>query len=154
SESDLTFAIAALRSGLGAHPRVLKIEINRDSVTIEAQDPHNTRHIDQWRYGVVTYLGVLPLKRLSGPTAVDPTLINPDLEANLFDLDAVDFSALGKLATAAVARARLQDAATITHIEIARQIYILPKPSSGDVRWSLHIDSGRERADIFANARG
>ena len=154
SESDLTFAISALRSGLGNHPRVLNIEIDRDAVTIEAQDPHNAHHIDQWRYGTVTYLGVLPLKRLSGPAAVDPTLINPDLEANLFDLDAVDFSALGKLAAAAINRAHLQDAAAITRIEIARQIYILPKPSSGDVRWTLHVDSGRERADIFANARG
>src|SRR5581483_3734407 len=141
SESDLTFAISALRSGLGNHPRVLNIEIDRDAVTTEAQDPHNAHHIDQWRYGTVTYLGVLPLKRLSGPAAVDPTLINPDLEANLFDLDAVDFSALGKLAAAAISRAHLQDAAAITRIQIARQIYILPKPSSGDVRWTLHVDS-------------
>ena len=154
SQSDLTFAVSALRSGLGEHPRVLKIEIDRDAVTIQAQDPHNPRHIDQWRYGVTTYLGILPLKRLGGPIAVDPTLINPDLEANLFDLDAVDFSALGKLSAAAISGARLQDAATIMHIEISRQTYILPKPSSGDVRWALHIDSGRERADIFANAHG
>ena len=154
SQSDITFAISALRSGLGNHPRVLQIEIDRDAVTIQAQDPHNARHIDQWRYGVTTYLGILPLKRLGGPIPVDPTLINPDLEANLFDLDDVDFAALGKLSAAAINRAHLQDAAAITHIEISRQTYILPKPSSGDVRWALHIDSGRERADIFANARG
>src|SRR5581483_176315 len=73
SESDLTFAISALRSGLGTHPRVLRIEIDRDAVTMQAQDPHNARHIDQWRYGVTTYLGVLPLKRLGGPLPVDPT---------------------------------------------------------------------------------
>jgi hypothetical protein len=152
SESDLTFAISALRSNLGAHPRVLKIEIERDVVTIEVQDPGNASHIDQWRYGA--FLQFLPLKRLSGPSPVDPTLINPDLEANLFDLDDVDFSAFGRLSAAAIARAKLQDAAAITRIEIARQIYILPKPSSGDVRWTLHVDSGRERADIYANARG
>lgn len=39
-------------------------------------------------------------------------------------------------------------------MEIARQLFILPEPTSGDVRWTLHIDSGRERADIFADARG
>jgi hypothetical protein len=39
-------------------------------------------------------------------------------------------------------------------MEIQRQTYILPQPSSGDVRWTLHIDSGRERADIIANAQG
>jgi hypothetical protein len=66
----------------------------------------------------------------------------------------VQFSALPKLVDAAIARARLQDAAKVTHMEIQRQIYLLPQPSSGEVRWSLHIDSGRERAEVIANAQG
>jgi len=149
-----SLAISVLRGAIGEHGRVLRIEGDPNGIEIQAQDPHNAHHIDRWRYGIVNYLGMIPLRHLTGPEPVDPTLINPDVEANLFDLDAVQFSALPKLIDAAIARARLQDAAKITHMEIQRQTFILPEPSSGDVRWTLHIDSGRERADIIANAQG
>jgi len=90
-------AIATLRSQLGPHARVLKIEIARDGVSIEAQDTSNRNHVDRWRYGTVVYLKSIPIKRLTGPEPIDPTLINPDLEANLFDLDSVDLAATQKL---------------------------------------------------------
>jgi hypothetical protein len=128
--------------------------VDADGVTIDAQDPHNHDHIDRWRYGQDTVLHAIPVKRLSGPQPVDPTLINPDLEANLFDLDAIDFFAAAKLITAAVERAQLQDAAAVTHMEIARQSFILPKPGSGDVRWTLSVNSGRERAEVYADSHG
>jgi hypothetical protein len=147
-------AISALRSTIGDHPRVLRIEVDADSVAIEAQDPRNRNHIDRWRYVIINILQVLPLKRLTGPEPVDLQLLDPDLEANLFDVDAVDFSAMPKLVEAALARARLQDAAAVTHMDIARQTFILPSPTSGDIRWTLRIDSGRERAEIHANAQG
>ena len=149
-----SLAISVLRGAIGDHARVLKIEGDGNGIEIEVQDPHNPHHIDHWRYGIINYLGMIPLRRLTGPEPVDPTLINPDLEANLFDLDAVQFSALPKLIDAALARAGLQDAAKVTHMEIQRQIFLLPQPSSGEVRWTLHIDSGRERAEVVANAQG
>lgn len=152
--AELGVAISALRGALGAHPRVLKIEIDADGVVIEAQDPGNRSHVDRWRYGIVTVLRVISTKRLTGPQAVDLQLINPDLEANLFDLDSVDLSAAPKLIGAAIARARLQDAAAVTRMTIERRIFILPSPSSGDVRWSVRVDSGRERAEVYANAQG
>jgi hypothetical protein len=89
-----------------------------------------------------------------GPEAVDLQLLDPDLEANLFDLDAVVFSAMSKLKKAAIERAHIEDAAVVTHMEIARRTFILPRPTSGDIRWTLHITSGREHADVFANAQG
>ena len=152
--TELGAAITVLRAALGDHPRVLKIEIEGDAVAIEAQDPGNRGHVDRWRYGTVTLLRVLPLKRLTGPEAVDLQLLNPDLEANLFDLDAVDLSAAPKLIGAAIARARLQDAAAVTRMTIERRTFILPSPSSGDVRWTVRVDSGRERAEVYANAQG
>jgi hypothetical protein len=39
-------------------------------------------------------------------------------------------------------------------MEIARQTFILPRPTSGDIRWTLHLTSGREHADLFADAHG
>ncbi|HZP79749.1 MAG TPA: hypothetical protein VFB45_26685 [Pseudolabrys sp.] len=146
--------VSVLRGALGAHPRVLRIEAARDGISIEAQDPANRSHIDRWRYGTVTYFGVLSMKRLTGPQAVNPTLINHDLEANLFDLDSVDLAATAKLLKDAVGRARLEDPAVVTRIEIQRQLFLIPRPTSGDVRWTLYVDSGRERASIHANAGG
>ena len=87
-------------------------------VEIEAQDPNNHSHIDHWRYGIVTYLQLLSTNRLSGPDPVEPQLIDPDLEANLFDLDVIDFSAAPKLMGDAIKRAGLQDPATISRMEI------------------------------------
>lgn len=152
--SAFSHAIATLRSALGDHPRVLKIEIDADAVAIEAQDPRNRDHVNRWRYGTVKYLRLVPVKQLTGPRAVDLQLVNPDLEANLFDLDAVDLTAISRLTAASVAHAKLQDAAAVTWIEIARPTFILPKPTSGDIRWTVRIDSGREHAAIYANSRG
>ena len=148
-----SLAISALRGAVGQHARALRIAADGNGIEIEAQDPHNPNHINRFRYGIITYMGV-PLRRLTGPEPVNPTLINPDIEANLFDLDSINFGAAPKLITDAITRAHLQDAATVTTMEIARQTFILPEPTSGDVRWTLHIDSGRERADIFADANG
>jgi len=154
NDADFSFALSLLRPAIGEHARVLRVDVDAQGVVIEAQDPRNRSHVDRWRYGFVTYLGVLPIRRQSGPDAVHLNLINPDLEANLFELDAVDFSAMHKLIESAIARAKLQDPATVTHIEIARQLFLLPQPTSGDIRWTVRVDSGRERAKIHANARG
>ena len=147
-------AISQLRSAIGDHARVLQITADPEGVEIEAQDPQNHNHIDRWRYGIVTYLQLLSFNQLSGPDPVEPQLINPDLEANLFDFDAIDLSAASKLMRDAIKRAGLQDAATVTRMEIERRSFILPKPSSGDVRWTVYVSSGREHAEIYADAQG
>jgi hypothetical protein len=150
--TELSQAIPALRSAIGNHPRILRIEVQPNDVIVEAQDPNNLKHVNRWRY--VNHIGILPIRWVFGPEPVDLQLLNPDLEANLFDLDTVAFAETEKLGKAAIEHARLQDAAVITRMEIERQTYILPKPSSGDVRWTLHIASGREEAEVYANARG
>ncbi len=152
-ENELIQAIPALRSAIGNHPRVLKIEVPPNVVTIEAQDPSNLNHVNRWRC-VNRVLGFIPMRWVTGPEAVDLQLLDPNLEANLFDLDAVAFSATSKLKKAAIERAHIQDAAVISHMEIARVTFILPKPTSADIRWTLHLTSGREHAEVFANAQG
>jgi hypothetical protein len=147
-------AIAELRSAIGDNARVLQITADPQGVEIEAQDPHNRSHIDRWRYGTVTYFQLLSIVRLSGPDPVDPQLINPDLEANLFDLDAISFAAAPRLMRAAISRARLQDPASVIRMEIERRVFILPKPSSGAIRWTVYVSSGREHAEIFADGQG
>src|SRR6202167_5589852 len=153
-DNALDQTIQALRSSIGAHPRILRVEVTPNFVTIEAQDPNNHNHVNRWQCAD-RVLGFIPMHWVTGPQPVDlGSLLNPDVEANLFDLDAVAFSATKKLTKAAIERAHLQDPGVITRMEIERQTYILPKPSSGDVRWTLHIASGRETADVVANAGG
>jgi len=152
-ETELSHAIPALRSAIGNHSRVLKIEVDPNVVTIEAQDPNNLKHINRWRC-VGRVLGFIPMRWVIGPEPVDLQLLDPDLEANLFDLDGVAFSATSTLEKAAIKRAHIQDTAVITHMEIARQTFILPQPKSGDIRWELHVTSGREHAEVFANVLG
>jgi len=153
NDTELSQAIPALRSAIDNHPRVLKIEVDPNVVAIEAQDPNNLKHVNRWRC-VDRVLGFIPMRWVAGPEPVDLQLLDPDLEANLFDLDAVAFSATSKLEKAAIKRAHIQDPAVVTHMEIARQTFILPQPKSGDIRWKLYITSGREHAKVFANALG
>jgi hypothetical protein len=148
-------AVAALHGALGDHPRVLRIAIDAEAVVVDVPDPRNRSQVGRWRYGTVKLTGVVGVMRLSGPQPVDPQPVNPDLEANLFDLDAVDLTAAPKLAAAAVARVKLNGPAAVTRIEIARQVLILPKkPTIGDVGWTLRVDGGREFAEVYADAQG
>ncbi len=150
--AELTKAISLLRPVLGTSARILKIEIDAKTVVVEAQDPRNRAHVDRWRCGD-GLLGLLPM-RVSGPEPVDLALLDPDLEANLFDLDAIDFSAAMELEKNAIAKARLEGAAHVTHMEIARHVTILPNPKARDVIWTLSVASDRDHAEIFADAKG
>ena len=147
--------VAALKDKIGAgHLRALQIEIGPDRIELQIQDPQDRRHVDEWRYGPSLWSSFFGGRSVSGPHAVELNLINKDLEANLFDLDGVDFAAAGALTRAALQRARLEDPAKLTGMEIKRQVLIVPQPSSGPVLWTLDINSGRERAQIIADARG
>jgi len=146
-------AVASLKARIGAPVRVLELTIGPDHVTIGAQDPAIRNRIDQWRLERMN-VAWINWDRTSGPSPYEVTLVNPDLEANLFDLDEVDFDASIKLARAAIERAGLAGKSRVTRMEIARQIYILPKPSSGEIRWTIDVSSGRESVQVFADARG
>ena len=65
-----SLAISALRGAVGQHARALRIAADGNGVEIEAQESHNRNHINHFRYGIVTYMGV-PLRRLTGPEPVN-----------------------------------------------------------------------------------
>jgi hypothetical protein len=91
--TELSKAIPAIRSAIGNRPRILRIEVEPNVVIVEAQDPNNLTHVNRWR--CVNHIGILPIQWVFGPEPVDLQLLDPDLEANLFDLDVVAFSAVG-----------------------------------------------------------
>ena len=147
-------AVAAVRERIGAtHIKVLDILIDPDGLSIKAQTPGNPRHVDEWRLSL-RHFGLFDLQGVSGPKPVASDLIDSDFEANLFDLDSVDFGASARLMQAAMKRAGLEDPPAIRGMEIKRQTFIVPRPSSGDVRWAVSVDSGRESARVYANVHG
>lgn len=146
-------SIAALHERIGGKVLALNVLISPDTVTIRAQNPADRSRVDEWRLTRV-HMASLNWERGSGPEPYTPNLINPDLEANLFDLDGVDFSGAGKLARAALERAGLADKAQVTRMELARRTFVLPRPASGDVRWTIEVKSDQESAQIYADVGG
>lgn len=138
----------------GAIARAVSIRIQPDEIYIEAQDPQKRRHINGWRLVRSTAFKRLNWDTVRGPEPVQPNLINPNLDENLFDLADIDFTAAGALMKASVERAALEDAARVTSMEIRRQLFLLPQPASRDVRWIVNVGSGRETASIQADAKG
>ncbi|HEY5306416.1 MAG TPA: hypothetical protein VIJ52_07090 [Pseudolabrys sp.] len=147
-------AAGALQLAIGQRTRAFRIDTDDSEFTLQMQDPASPNHIDAWSHYYQTIRNIVSWEGTRGPSAVDPTLINPKLEENLFNLADVDFAAYPKLAQAAIARAGLQDPARVLKVNIQRRIFLIPSPSNGDVRWTLQVSSGREQASIFANAKG
>lgn len=140
-------------SAKGGFTRIVSVDIGETEVAIEAQDPTMPQHVNRWTLSMQNF-SKLNWEEVSGPEPVSITLANPDLEANLFDVKAVDFSAAQDFAKEAVTRAALEDAASVYRMTIQRQLFLLPKTSSGDVRWTAHVRSVREEARVFGDAKG
>jgi len=138
------------------HPaRVLGLEIHRQQLDLEIQDPAQPKHIDAWSDRINTgALGYILAESVSGPRPVEPTLINTDLAANLFEFDPAQAAIVPKLVANAIARARLEDAATVSRMELRRQLHLVPEPSSGPPQWTIEVNSGRERAEVYADLAG
>ena len=140
-----------------SHPaKILGLEIRPLELTIELQDPASPRHIDAWVDQINTTAVVrwLSPEALSGPRAVEPTLLNPDLDANLFEFKPADAAVIAKLVAAAIKRAALEDPGHVTRMELKRQLHLIPTPTSGAPQWDIEITSGREHAEIYADQAG
>ncbi len=146
-------AIGTFRERMGAPVRVLNISIAPDQITIRAQDSSNRSNVNEWRL-IRMHVAAINWDRVSGPSPHQLTLINPDIEANLFELDEIDFAAATTLARMAIERAALADKARVTRMEIARQVFVVPRPSSGEIRWSVDVSSERESVQVFSDVRG
>jgi hypothetical protein len=140
------------------HPaKILSLELRPLELAVEVQDPAQPKHIDAWTdqivLGTVRRL-LLGSESISGPRPVDPSLPNPNLDANLFEFKPADAAAIPKMIAAVIERAQLEDAAEISHMELRRQLHLVPEPSSGPPQWSIEVTSGRERAEIYADLSG
>lgn len=151
-EGSIATAIQRLRDA-GRIERVLSIEITENWLAIEAQDPKMPSHVNRWRMQR-DHFYKLNWEVLTGPEPVQLNLINRNLEENLFNISDVDFGSAPALIKDAVSRAALEDAASIDSMNIQKELFLLPNPSSGDIRWSVSVRSDRESARVLADGKG
>jgi hypothetical protein len=147
-------AIRKISEKLRAPVRVLKIEIKPATLSIQVQDSSAPSHVDEYTYRNLPGLVGMFLPAVAGPRAVKLSLINPNLEENLFNLDQLDLNAVPAAAGEAVRRVKLDGGGAVDSITIQRQIQIIPAPGSGDIEWLIGVRGPRESASAYANAKG
>src|SRR5438045_1379058 len=131
--------------------RVLQIEITPYSLSMQVQDPTAPSHVDEYR----SQAGIFSNRRsVSGPKAVQPQLINPKLEENLFNLGDVNLAAVPGAVEEAIKQTALEGGGAVERIEIKRSVGIFPVPENGDVQWTISVHSPRETASAYADAQG
>ncbi|PZR75271.1 MAG: hypothetical protein DLM73_05800 [Chthoniobacterales bacterium] len=148
-----TAAVQQITARLHPPVRVLKIAITPSSLSMLVQDPAAPTHVNEYRYSQVD-LGFYQPTSVSGPEAVQPHLINPKLEENLFNLEGVDLAAVPGAVKEAIKQTALEGGGAVERIEIKRTVGILPRPENGDVEWMIAVRSPRETASAYADARG
>jgi hypothetical protein len=134
--------------------RVLKIVISPENLTIQVQNPAARRLVLEYTYDDSSELAGLIFPVVSGPKTVSPSLLNPNLEENLFNLDQVNLSALPAATGEAVQRLALDGGGAVKSVTIERQVRILPDISSGDVQWEIAVRGPSESGSAFADAQG
>lgn len=160
AESYLTDAGEAARAvGLvtGKHETPLQLHslrITDHEITMAVRGGTHPTHLDEWRVRRGRVLFLFDAERVSGPVARVAPLTVADAEAGFFLLDGIALDAVSTVVTQAIGRAKLEGTATVQSIEIARRIHPLPKPSYGDIRWSVYVATPHESAVVFADADG
>ena len=148
-----TAAVQQITARLQPPVHVLQIDITPASLSMLVQDPGAPTHVAEYRYSQ-TDLVFFQHTSVSGPKAVQPQLINPKLEQNLFNLEQVNLAAVPGAVQEAIKQTALEGGGTVHRIEIKRTVGILPAPHSGDVAWTIAVRSPRETASAYADARG
>ena len=149
-------AMTELSKRIGHPARALNVDITPLSLTVRVQDPAQPSHIDEysleheyWSYSYYHYHRV----NLTGPKPVQLTLINENLEENLFDLSDVNIAGVAETSKSAVNRTALEGGA-VASIHIQRHLFLIPSARCGDVEWEIHVKSDREYANAYADVKG
>jgi hypothetical protein len=136
---------AEFKKKLDGPIKALRLGIRTEEMTLEAQDPKNAQHVDEYKYskGVV-----------SGPNPVNlARLIVKPLEDNLFKLDEVNLDAVPSMIKAAVERAGVEEG-KVTQMELSRGLILNPPLSMGPPQWNILVEGPRGNATVYANAKG
>ncbi len=148
-------AMTELSRKIGHPARAFNVDITPLSLAVRVQDPAKPSHIDEYKLEHVYALrDFFHYVSVTGPTPFQPTLVNNNLEENLFDLNKVNIADVAETAKSAVNRAALEEGGAVAKIHIQRHLYLMPKTHSGEVEWEIQVKSDREYANAYADARG
>jgi hypothetical protein len=147
-------ALTELSKKFAQPAKVLNVDITALSLTVRVQDPAQPSHVDEYSlehsYSFDDrYHGV----SISGPKPVQLSLINDNLEENLFNLNEVNIAGVAATAKSALERTALEGGG-IASIHIQRRLFLIPVATYGDVDWELSVKSDREYATAHADAKG
>lgn len=148
-----TAAVQQITARLHPPVRVLQIDITPSSLSMLVQDPGAPTRVVEYRYNQSDFV-FFKHTSVSGPREVQPQLINPKLEENLFNLETVNLAAVPGAVQEAIKQTALEGGGAVERIEIKRTIGIFPALHNGDVEWMLAVRSPRETASAYADARG
>src|SRR5438874_3035230 len=122
-------AVEAFRKKLGGGPiKAVSLQMEPDTATLQAQDPKNPDHVDQYKYtrGIVV-----------GPTPVQLDLLSNNLDKSLFNLDDVDVAGTATLAKKVLDRAKIEGG-KIRRMTIERALSLATDMTkSGAVSWHI-----------------
>lgn len=137
---------------IGGSPDVYSVRIEDQKITLQIAGSRRPTDIDEW--SISRGRLVFVFERVAGPSPVSPPSYISDVTKGFFALRPSTLAALPDVVAAAIARADLQDPPTVSSVEIARRVAILPSPSYGDVRWAISLATGRESATVYADETG
>jgi hypothetical protein len=147
--------IASLRDKLGYTPHAVSVGLDEKSTRAELQNRERPQVTDRWMIGHIMALrGLIDFIHVAGPDPVEVGVGGPSVPERAFDLGTIDFTLVPRIAQAAIARARLEEAATVTGMELEKRHVLLPVEQVGELRWTVHISGGHEAADIETDPAG
>lgn len=148
-------AMAELSKKIGHPARALDADITPLSLTVRVQDPAQPSHIDEYSLEhEYMFEGYYHRVALNGPKPVQLTLVNNNLEENLFDLKDVNMAGVAETAKSAVERTALEGGGVVASVHIQRHLFLVPAPRCGEIEWEIHVRSDREYASAYADAAG
>jgi tetratricopeptide (TPR) repeat protein len=146
-------AFKAIEDKVGHKLRVLDVRIHPTDLVVTIASPDSPGQAEVWEVshkGLLAALGIEAAQRTRTGRAA---IISGTLEDNLININSGAMSVVPKLATEALARARLQRPGRISEMELRR----LPKIVEPGVRapsWLVHVEGVDEEAEISATTAG
>ena len=139
-------AAKAIRDKIGKPFNTIEVFIDDSEFRVQAQDPNNPKHVDEYKYvaGMVT-----------GPTPVQLSSLVSDPDKSSYPFDDIDFSAIPKFTKEALDKAGIEGG-RIYRLTFQRGFAITDKSvgALGKPYWNIEINGSRENVTAAADPKG
>lgn len=126
---------------VGGPVKALELLLYPQFAKLQAQDPKKKENVDEYEYRNGSVDDPAPVKLMGDSD-------QKTLEANLFSLDTVDFTAVPKMVQDANERLKLEDG-KVTHMILKRGL-----PFNKDVRWRVYVNGTRKNGSVEYDEKG